>query len=204
MNHLFIDTSTKNCSIFLSIENNLVFSKSWVSENNHSEEINNCFSEIKDSLDNIEYLGVLTGPGGFNSLRIGISFALAISLSKKINLISLPTHLVQAIDSIKSKKDTISIIQCGKNMTSWAEFNKGQHVPTKSGITKNETFQGEKFCGETNHKDKSNPRPYKNILETSEYLIHKFGYTAPEDVLPIYAREPSISIPKEPYKKFEH
>ncbi len=203
MNHLFIDTSTKNCSLFLSIKNELIYSKSWLSENNHSEEINESFSEIKDSLDNIEFLGILTGPGGFNSLRIGISYALAISLSKKINLISLPSHLVQAIESVKSKKDIISIIQCGKNMTSWAEFNNGQHIPTKSGITKNEIFQGEKYCGETSDLGKINPRPYKNILETSKYLIDKFGYTAPEDILPIYAREPSISSPKEPYKKFE-
>jgi tRNA threonylcarbamoyl adenosine modification protein YeaZ len=204
MNHLFIDTSTKNCSLYLSLESKLIFSKSWISDNNQSEELNKYFAEIKNSLAEINYLGILTGPGGFNSLRIGISFALALSLSKNINLISLPTHLVQAIDSVKAKKNTISIVQCGKNMTSWAEFKNGQHIPINSGITKDKIFEGEKYCGESNDQAGLNPRPYEKILEASKYMIEKVGYTEPENILPIYAKEPSISTPKEPYKKFEN
>ena len=60
MSHLLIDTSTKNCSLFFSKENKLVYAKSWISENNHSEELNNYVTEIKDLIDNVDYLGVLT------------------------------------------------------------------------------------------------------------------------------------------------
>ena len=204
MNHLFLDTSTNNSSMFLSIENELVYSKTWISENNHSEEINKYFSEIKNSIDQIQYIGVLVGPGGFNSIRIGISFSLAISLSKNIKIVSLPTHLVQAIDSVLEKKDIISIIQCGKNMKSWAEFKSGNFEPINSGITKDKIYEGDKYCGEINNLGNTNPRPYNKILETSKHIINNYGYTEPENILPIYAREPSISIPKEPYKKFNN
>lgn len=201
MNHLFIDTSTRNCSMFLSKENKLTYSKIWVSSNNHSEELSEYFSDIKDSIDDLEYLGVLVGPGGFNSIRIGISFALAISLSKNLKMIALPTHLVQSIDFIKDKKEITSIIQCGKNMTSWAEYKNGLFTPNNSGITKERKYEGINYCGETDDLGDKNPRPYDKILKTSEFIIENEGYTDPENILPIYAREPSISIPKEPYKK---
>ena len=202
MNHLFIDTSTKNSSMFLSKDNKLIYSKSWLSNNNHSEEINDYFSEIKDSINDLDYIGILVGPGGFNSIRIGISFSLAISLSKNLKMVSLPTHLVQGIDYVLDEKEIISIIQCGKNMTSWAEFKNGIYTPSNSGITKDTKYEGNKYCGETDDLGQKNPRPYDNILKTSKYIIENFGYTKPENILPIYAREPSISIPKEPYKKF--
>ena len=66
MSHLLIDTSTKNCSLFFSKKNKLVYSKSWISDNSHSEELNNYFTEIKDLIDDVDYLGVINGPGGFN------------------------------------------------------------------------------------------------------------------------------------------
>lgn len=204
MSHLLIDTSTKNCSLFFSKENKLIYAKSWISENNHSEELNNYFTEIKDLIDNVDYLGVLTGPGGFNSIRIGISFALAISISRNIKMLAIPTHLVQAIDSIIQEKPITSVIQCGKNMTSWAEFKDGKFVHDNFGITKDEIYKGEKYCGETSDLANNIPRPYEKISKTADLLIEKFGYTKPEDVLPIYAKEPSISIPKEPYKKFNN
>jgi len=202
MNHLFLDTSTTFCSINLSIKNELVYSKHWESKNNHSEDIYKYFSHISDDLDKVDYIGVLTGPGGFNSIRIGISFVLAVSLSKSIKLLALPTHQVQAIDFINSKKEITSIIQCGKKMISWAEFKGGEFEPINSGIIVENNFIGDGYCGETNDFSVKGPRPYKNILETSNYLINKFGFTQPENILPIYAREPSISKPNEPYKKF--
>jgi len=39
MNHLFIDTSNSYCSINLCIKDDLVFTKFWESNNNHSEEL---------------------------------------------------------------------------------------------------------------------------------------------------------------------
>ena len=48
MSHLLIDTSTKNCSLFFSKENKLVYAKSWISENNHSEELMKEWSSTND------------------------------------------------------------------------------------------------------------------------------------------------------------
>ena len=64
-------------------------------------------------------------------------------------MIALPTHLVQSIDFIKDKKEITSIIQCGKNMTSWAEYKNGLFTPNNSGITKDRKYEGINYCGET-------------------------------------------------------
>jgi tRNA A37 threonylcarbamoyladenosine modification protein TsaB len=102
MNHLIIDTSSKNSSLILNINKEIIYSKFWKSENNHSEELYENFSKISNRIDEIHYIGILLGPGGFNSIRIGISFALAIVLSKNIKVIGLPSHVVQAIYYLES------------------------------------------------------------------------------------------------------
>tara|TARA_B110001454_G_scaffold145907_1_gene135408 strand:+ start:686 stop:1309 length:624 start_codon:yes stop_codon:yes gene_type:complete len=203
MNHLIIDTSSKNSSLVLNINKEIIFSKFWVSENNHSEELYENFSKISSRINEIDYVGILLGPGGFNSIRIGISFALALVLSKDIKIIGLPTHLVQAINHVESKKDITSIIECGKKSISWAKFKNGEIDPVELGTKEINTFSEKNICGEISNISKNNPRPYENIIKTANLLIEKKGFNLPEDIVPIYAKKPSISKPKEAYKIFK-
>lgn len=203
MNHLIIDTSSKNSSLVLNINKEIIFSKFWVSENNHSEELYENFSKISSRINEIDYVGILLGPGGFNSIRIGISFALALVLSKDIKIIGLPTHLVQAINHVESKKDITSIIECGKKSISWAKFKNGEIDPVELGTEEINTFSEKNICGEISNISKNNPRPYENIIKTANLLIEKKGFNLPEDIVPIYAKKPSISKPKEAYKIFK-
>ena len=203
MNHLIIDTSSKNSSLVLNINKEIIFSKFWVSENNHSEELYENFSKISSRINEIDYVGILLGPGGFNSIRIGISFALALVLSKDIKIIGLPTHLVQAINHVESKKDITSIIECGKKNISWAKFKNGEIDPVELGTKEINTFSEKNICGEISNISKNNPRPYENIIKTANLLIEKKGFNLPEDIVPIYAKKPSISKPKEAYKIFK-
>ncbi|GIS30498.1 MAG: hypothetical protein Ct9H90mP2_08810 [Dehalococcoidia bacterium] len=106
-------------------------------------------------------MGVLTGPGGFNSIRIGISFALAISISRNIKMLAIPTHLVQAIDSNFSKKTNNIRYTMWEKHDSWAEFKDGKFVHDNFGITKDEIYKGEKYCGETSDLANKIPRPYE-------------------------------------------
>ena len=202
MNHLFIDTSNSYCSINLCIKDDLVFTKFWESNNNHSEELYANFIKVTKYLSQVDYVGVLTGPGGFNSIRIGISFAMSIILSKNIKIIGIPTHLVQAIEQIESKKNITTVINCGKNLTSWAKFKNGEIEPEMIGIEKVNSFEGNQFCGETKSITE-NPRNYKKILKTAEMIIEKNGFNKPDEILPIYSKKPSISKPKEAYRIFE-
>jgi tRNA threonylcarbamoyl adenosine modification protein YeaZ len=203
MNHLIIDTSSKNSSLVVNIDKEIVFSKFWISENNHSEELYENFSKISNRINEIDYIGILLGPGGFNSIRIGISFALALVLSNDIRIVGLPTHLVQAINYVESKKAVTSIIECGKNNISWAKFKNGEIDPVQLGTEDLNTFSGKNICGEINGLSGINPRPYENIIKTSNLLIEKKGFDLPEDIVPIYAKKPSISKPKEAYKIFK-
>ena len=106
------------------------------------------------------------------------------------------------INHIESKKNIISVINCGKNITSWAKFKNGLIDPTEIGIEEVNNFDGENYCGETKGY-KENPRCYQKILKSADLLIEKVGFNNPEDILPIYSKKPSISKPKQAYKIFE-
>ena len=127
---------------------------------------------------------------------------MSIILSKNIKIIGIPTHLVQAIEHIESKKNITSVINCGKNLTSWAKFKNGEIEPEMIGIEKVNSFEGNQFCGETKSITE-NPRNYKKILKSAEMIIEKNGFNKPDEILPIYSKKPSISKPKEAYRIFE-
>ena len=88
MKQIIVDTSTSKSSLILVNNDSPLYEKYWESENNHSKDLYEYFLILKEKLGNIEDLDqitVLLGPGGFNSIRIGISFVLGIASSYNIN-----------------------------------------------------------------------------------------------------------------------
>ena len=77
---------------FVVIDNNKVIESLYILDKNHTK-ISDCihdkFSILQKKyilLDILDCLIVCTGPGSYTSLRVGISFMLGISYSKKIPL----------------------------------------------------------------------------------------------------------------------
>ena len=87
-NILSIDTSTKNVSVSFFSGNEILYEKCWISKNNHSIElidsIKNGFNETNLNQTDFDCIAVAIGPGGFSSIRVGIS--LSLGLSKNNNL----------------------------------------------------------------------------------------------------------------------
>ena len=107
MKQIIVDTSTSKSSLILVNNDSPVYEKYWESENNHSKDLYEYFLILKEKLGNIKDLDqitVLLGPGGFNSIRVGISFVLGIASSYNINILGIPSHVVQVIDFIMEKK----------------------------------------------------------------------------------------------------
>jgi|ETNmetMinimDraft_4_1059912.scaffolds.fasta_scaffold73035_2 tRNA threonylcarbamoyl adenosine modification protein YeaZ len=205
MKQIIVDTSTSKSSLILVNNDSPVYEKYWESENNHSKDLYEYFLVLKEKLGNIEdvdQITVLLGPGGFNSIRVGISFVLGIASSYNINILGIPSHVVQVIDFIMEKKEIISVIPCGKNKWSWAKFSNGSFEPEKIGLISDfSDLVSEKFRGEILIEDKEITRDYKKLILSSEVMKKNKGFTKPADVVPIYSKGPSISKPKVPYKK---
>ena len=205
MKQIIVDTSTSKSSLILVNNDSPLYEKYWESENNHSKDLYEYFQILKEKLGNVEDLDqitVLLGPGGFNSIRVGISFVLGIASSYNINILGIPSHVVQVIDFIMEKKEIISVIPCGKNIWSWAKFSNGSFEPEKIGLISDfSDLDSKKFKGEILIEDKEITRDYKKLILSSKVIKKNKGFTKPADVVPIYAKGPSISKPKVPYKK---
>ena len=92
---LSIDTSTAFCAIAISQKGVTIKELSWDSKRNHSVELApaiwSIMREINIDPSDLETVFLAKGPGGFSSLRVGMSFAKAISLSLGIPLVSIGT-----------------------------------------------------------------------------------------------------------------
>ena len=205
MKQIIVDTSTSKSALILINNDSPVYEKFWETKNNHSKDLYENFLILRKEIENIgdvDYITVLLGPGGFNSIRVGISFVLGIASSYNINILGIPSHFVQAINSIMTKQEIISVIPCGKNKWSWAKFASGSFEPEKVGLISDFSDLGSnKFNGEILIEDKEITRDYKKLILSSEVMKKNKGFTKPADVVPIYAKGPSISKPKVPYKK---
>ena len=116
---LSIDTSTRQASIGLSLNGDIIAKNSWKSEQNHSKE---CFPKIINLLEktnskasDIDAVFVSIGPGGFSALRVGISIAKSFAVGSKIPIIGVCSLDIEAYEFIKNYKTVWAVINAGFN-----------------------------------------------------------------------------------------
>lgn len=99
LNILVIDTSSNLCSLGIKYDNKRIF-KTLDEGKTHSETllplIDSVLKENNISLDDINILGVVTGPGSFTGIRIGISTIKAIAFAKDIKVVEITSTEVLA------------------------------------------------------------------------------------------------------------
>ena len=100
MMELAIDTSTEVAGIALSSQGEIIAELTWHAGQNHTTElIPNliCILEqTKLHLEDINGVIVARGPGSFNGLRVGMSFAKGLALSLNIPIVGISTLEVEA------------------------------------------------------------------------------------------------------------
>ena len=97
---LAIDTSTEVAGIAISSQGEIIAELTWHAGQNHTTElIPNliCILEqTKLHLEDINGVIVARGPGSFNGLRVGMSFAKGLALSLNIPIVGISTLEVEA------------------------------------------------------------------------------------------------------------
>lgn len=104
MNILAIDTSTKTAGVAIK-KDNQIFEYYIDNEITHSEKllplIANSLEKQNLTLDNINLLGIINGPGSFTGLRIGVATLKAFAQVKNLNIFSFSSTAAIAYSAYK-------------------------------------------------------------------------------------------------------
>ncbi|MCL1937078.1 MAG: tRNA (adenosine(37)-N6)-threonylcarbamoyltransferase complex dimerization subunit type 1 TsaB [Candidatus Azobacteroides sp.] len=97
---LSIETSTKTCSVALSIEGERVFERIRQEEASHASQLGvfvwEAVTYARTHCKEIDAVAVSSGPGSYTGLRIGVSEAKGLCYGKGIPLIAIPTLTILA------------------------------------------------------------------------------------------------------------
>ncbi len=191
---------------------------SWRSAQNHGRElmptIIRSLSDLSLAATDITHIAVALGPGGFSAVRVGISAALGLAVSKQLPTLGVPTHDLEVephTSMIEPDRPVYSLIPAGRNEISWirhsveVDQSSGIHAPDELAAL---LEPGALLCGEacdliaglvdqTRFLDHKPPTRDPDALLNIASRKFDSGISTPYAQLrPIYARPPSISKPK--------
>ena len=183
MKTLFIDSSRKSLSIALANENKLLFVSNVNSYSKHSNylmsEIQNIISSSALTINDIDNIVVLNGPGSFTGIRVGVTIAktLAWALNKKLyqlnNLIALKTgncnDVVISVIPDKASHSYVGIYEEDKKVEEYLSIDSNLIDMDKKNITIVCMEQNE-FVTELKARLEKNNNVKFCLLEDYDYL----------------------------------
>ena len=212
---LLIDTSTKNAGIAVYDNGQLINKQIWSSQYNHSQDLfvalENLFSETKLTISDITAIGLALGPGGYSSVRSGVSVGKTIAYTQKIPIFGHNTLDLEASAHQSDEMKICSVIEAGKSVLSYAVFDESGTRVGPDQVSDIESIiedldDNTLICGE-------GVRTYEDTIKQLGYKIAKWDSQIPriealgsktqerhlegsandlQDIEPIYARPPSI------------
>ena len=223
MNLVAIDTSTRFAGVGVlksGDDGEIRARRSWRSNQNHGRELMPAIVESLRELEldpkDLTHVAVALGPGGFSAVRVGISAALGLVVSKQLPVLGIPTHGIEAhpyLAEVTENAPLYSLIPAGRNEISWSRSVPRHEADIGVLAPENLVSQlepGAILCGEAcdlmaGLVDPSQLRGNDSFTRDPDVIldiaVNKFalGVTTPyEELRPIYARPPSISKPKPP------
>ncbi len=130
---LSIDTHSNQCSVILSQNGKLVSSFVSNEPNQHdkllAEFTRRTLNDNNVTINNIDAICMVAGPGSFTGLRIGFAFVKGLVIENNIKLIKISTaeayaYQAKEIANILSKKKIITIISGSSGKYFVIEFDK--------------------------------------------------------------------------------
>jgi len=214
MTLLHLETSTKNCSVSISRNGELLCLCEEFDDNyGHSEKLHQfiewALEGAEISLKDLDAVCVSKGPGSYTGLRIGVSAAKGLCFGLNIPLISLESLEILAQSQINKDFDLIIPMIDARRMEVYtSQFNSsgGKISPIEAKILDENSFQEFKdlniaFVGDGVEKSETilqlpNATYFKGIHPSAENMIQlaekKFNQKQFEDVAyfePFYLKE---------------
>ncbi len=129
---LNLETSTKNCSVSISLNGKVLALKEICETNfSHAEKltpfIKDVLTEAKLTLKNLSAIAIGKGPGSFTGLRIGVSSAKGLCFGLDIPLISIPTMEILA-NATTVNGYIIPVLDARRQEVYTAVFNKNKKI----------------------------------------------------------------------------
>ena len=160
---LNIETSSKNCSVSLSIEGNLL-SNFDIEEDKyrHSELLTTSIKDILDqnnySVKDLSAVAVGIGPGSFTGLRIGFSVAKGLCYPHNIKLIGISSLKILANSINQNFREVISLVKDKGEFFYTTTFDNELNETSKPKIEKIDNrflnqYTDNSYCIVVNSKD---------------------------------------------------
>ena len=220
---LGIDTSTNWVTVGLYAQDSKMQGVTWQSQRNHGRElmpaIITLLGEKELTPADITHLAVALGPGGFSSVRVGLSTAIGLATAKETPVTGISTHVIEAEQYIKQinidSPGLYSLIPAGRNEISWAHFNFTTEIPLDTGVCTKDNLvkslpekvmvcgeSAEFLCGRIDQNRILSPTPptrkANQLLELAKKQFKDIGPIESQKLRPIYARKPNITSPNTP------
>lgn len=123
---LSLETATERGSLALMNSNQVLAHWSGQKKISHSIElikkIESLLRQAKICRNSLSFLVVISGPGSFTGLRVGIATAKAISLGLKIPLIGINTLKSMSL-AVKDYKNLICLVEAAQNKIFYQQFS---------------------------------------------------------------------------------
>jgi len=132
---LAIDTSTRSVGVALYDGVQVVSESTWTSVDYHTVElapaIDQAFRRADFGIDSLVALAVALGPGSFTGLRIGLSLAKGLALTRHLPIIGVPTLEILAYAQPLNIQPLVAVLRAGRGRLAvgWFETRKkGWHL----------------------------------------------------------------------------
>ena len=170
---LAIDTATRFATVAVGTRDSVdahIVGGTWHSKHNHGVEllakVNEYISDAGITISDITHIAVVTGPGSFSALRVGLATAQGMALAQGIPLLPVPTFELEVEPWSDRDVPVCAVVDAGSSGVAW-----GLSVPAENGriIERNglDTFEDcaavcpddTLFCGESVRKITDNVSP---------------------------------------------
>jgi len=215
---LAIDTATKSMGVAVHDGGAILAEVVWTGKGYHTvdlaPEVGLILNRIGTNVDHLTAVAVVTGPGSFTGLRIGLALAKGMALSHKLDLVGIPTHEVVAYGQPRRKEEMVAVIRAGRSRLSTVRFVYKQEGWQQQGSPLNQTWDElieslespVYLCGELDSGDRKRLAENERVILASPALcVRRPGVLAdlgwqrlragkiihPAQLIPIYTRSAS-------------
>lgn len=126
--YLAIDTSTNTAGLALMTSGHLVAEDAWYCARNQSVEllphIVSLLARAQVNIKNISAVIAAHGPGGFNSLRVGLGTAKGLAFGLNLPIVGISTLAAAAYQHAPTKLSVCAVLPAGRAEVAWAIYQE--------------------------------------------------------------------------------